>query len=165
MKANILLVMITLSLFTRLNAQSFDNLWKKVNENLENDLPETAESFLDKIEDKAVKENNQKELLKTFLYRFNIIQEKDENPIEASINYAKENISRLQEPEKAIFNVAIAALYNNYYQRNQYIIKNNIPIATDYSKINIKFWDKATFKKVINKYYDNALSDIEALQN
>lgn len=165
MKTNILLVMITLSLFTRLNAQSFENLWKKVNENLENDLPETAESFLDKIEDKAVKENNQKELLKTFLYRFNIIQEKDENPIEASINYAKENISRLQEPEKAIFNVAIAALYNNYYQRNQYIIKNNIPIATDYSKINIKFWDKATFKKVINKYYDNALSDIEALQN
>ena len=81
MKAKLLLILMTLSVTFNLNAQSYNDLWKDVNENLENRLPESAETFLNKIEQKAIKENNQKELLKSYLYRFKIFNQKDENPI------------------------------------------------------------------------------------
>ena len=134
--------MIMLSLFSNLNAQSYNDLWVNINENLENRLPQSAEVTLNKIEQKAIKENNQKELLKTFLYRFKIFSLQDENPIEASINFAEKNISRLQEPEKSIFNLAMASLYESYLNEND----NMTP-------------------EVINQYYEAALSDVATLQN
>ena len=157
--------------FLSVNAQSYNDLWKDLNENLDNKLPQSAETVLNKIEEKAINENNQKELLKSYLYRFKIFKLSEEEAVEASINFATENITNLQEPERAIFNLAIASLYdylNNYY----HIIKNNIPIysgqqTTDNGQqtLSMKFWDKATFDRVINKYYENALSDVKSLQD
>ena len=119
-----------------------DVLWKEVNKNLEDKLPETAETFLNIIEQKAIEENNQKELLKTFLYRFKIFSLKDENPIESSITFAEENISRLQEPERAIFNIAIASLYEN-----------------------LKPDAKSQKADAQSQYYEAALADIKSLQD
>ncbi len=82
------------------------------------------------------------------------------------------NVANLQEPERAIFNIAIASLYETYMIFNNNLIKNNIPIyngkqTTDNGQqtLSMKFWDEATFKRVINKYYENSLNDIESLQN
>ena len=111
MKTRFLLIALALSVISNLNAQSYNDLWKDVDDNLGNRLPQSAETTLNKIEDKAVKENNQKELLKTFLYRFKIFSLQDENPIETSIDFAVENISRLHEPEKSIFNIAFLRLF------------------------------------------------------
>ena len=62
MKTNFLLITLLLIALSNLNAQSYNDLWKDVNKNLENRLPQSAETTLDKIEQKAVKENNQKEV-------------------------------------------------------------------------------------------------------
>ena len=159
------MITMTLSLFSNLNAQDYNDLWKDVNENIKDRLPLTAETNLDEIEQKAIEENNQKELLKTFLYRFKIFSLQDENPVETSIHFAEENISRLQEPERSIFNIVIASLYENYLYENNNIIRNNQPIVGSQKPTALMFWDEATFRNVINQYYGNALSDIETLQN
>ena len=171
MRINFFLIIFTLS-FLSVNAQSYNDLWKDLNENLDNRLPQSAETVLNKIEQKAVEENNQKELLKSYVYRFRIFELSEEEPLETSINFAVRNVANLQEPERAIFNIAIASLYETYMIFNNNLIKNNIPIysgqqTTDNGQqtLSMKFWDKATFEQVINKYYENALSDIESLQN
>ncbi len=158
--------------FSNLNAQSYNDLWEDVNKDLENRLPQSAETILNKIEQKAVKENNQKELLKSYVYRFRIFELSEEEPLETSINFAVRKVANLQEPERAIFNIAIASLYETYMIFNNNLIKNNIPIyngkqTTDNGQqtLSMKFWDEATFKRVINKYYENSLNDIESLQN
>lgn len=168
MKSIFLLIIIALSLFSNANAQSFDVLWKNVNDNLENNLPESAKSDLDKIEQKAKNENNQKELLKSYLYRFKIFSLSEENPLETSINFATENVTNLKEPEKAIFNIAIASLYESSLLldvSNQQIFSGQQTAYNGQQSLSMKFWDKATFERVINKYYENALSDINSLQN
>ena len=172
MKTKFLLIVIALSFFSNVKAQSYNDLWKDLNENLDNRLPQSAESVLNKIEEKAISENNQKELLKSYLYRFKIFKLSEEEAVEASINFATENITNLQEPERAIFNLAIASLYETYLNNYYHIIKNNIPIysgqqTTDNGQqtLSMKFWDKATFDRVINKYYENALSDVKSLQD
>jgi len=171
MRINFFLIIFTLS-FLSVNAQSYNDLWKDLNENLDNRLPQSAETILNKIEQKAVEENNQKELLKSYLYRFRIFELSEEEPLETSINFAVRNVANLQEPERAIFNIAIASLYETYIIFNNNLIKNNIPIyngkqTTDNGQqtLSMKFWDEATFKRVINKYYENSLNDIESLQN
>ena len=172
MKTKFLFMTLMFSVFSNLNAQSYNDLWKDVNKNLDNRLPQSAEIKLNEIEQKAVKENNQKELLKTFLYRFKIFSLQDENPIETSINFAEENVSIFQEPEKSILNIAIASLYESYLNNYYHIIKINLPIyygqqTTDNGQqtLSMKFWDEATFKRVINKYYENSLADIKSLQH
>ncbi|MBQ3595484.1 MAG: hypothetical protein II981_08760 [Bacteroidales bacterium] len=168
MRINFFLIIFTLS-FLSVNAQSYNDLWKDLNENLDNKLPQSAETVLNKIEEKAINENNQKELLKSYLYRFRIFELSEEEPLETSINFAVRNVANLQEPERAIFNIAIASLYETYMIFNNHIIKNNIPIVNSQqliaNSLNMKFWDEATFKRVINKYYENSLNDIESLQN
>ena len=141
MKTKLSLIILVLSIFTNLNAQSYKDLWKDLNENLDNRLPQSAETVLNKIEEKAINENNQKELLKSYLYRFKIFKLSEEEAVEASINFATENITNLQEPERAIFNLAIASLYEN----RQQTIDNRQQTSS------IEFWE-------------NALSDIESLQ-
>ena len=88
----------------------------------------------------------------------------DENPIEASIKFAEENINKLQEPEKSIFNLAIASLYKSYLNENIYNINNQQTIVNG-QQPDMKFWSEATFETVINQYCENALSDIATLQN
>ncbi|MBO5809920.1 MAG: hypothetical protein J6R32_03730 [Bacteroidales bacterium] len=163
MKANFLLILLSLFLSCNLNAQSYNDLWNDVNENLENRLPETAETFLNKIEQKAIKENNQKELLKSYLYRFKIFNQKDENPIKTSIQFAEENIGRLQEPEKSIFNLAIASLYENYLNDNFFKI-DRIQTTDNSNELDIEFWDKATFENVIESYLNKSLENAESLK-
>ena len=163
MKAKLLLILMTLSVTFNLNAQSYNDLWKDVNENLENRLPESAETFLNKIEQKAIKENNQKELLKSYLYRFKIFNQKDENPIETSIQFAEENIGRLQEPEQSIFNLAIASLYENYLNNNFFRI-DRIQTTNNSNELDIEFWDKATFENVIESYLNKSLENAESLK-
>ncbi|MBQ4548961.1 MAG: hypothetical protein IJA42_07245 [Bacteroidales bacterium] len=161
MKTKFLLIITVLSLAFNLNSQSYNDLWNEVNENLDNKLPQSAELILNKIEEKAINENNQKELLKSYLYRFKIFKLSEEEAVEASINFATENITNLQEPERAIFNLAIASLYEYAKLLNA---NNQQPIANNQSP-DMKFWDRATFDRVINKYYENALSDVKSLQD
>lgn len=163
MKAKLLLIIMTLSVTFNLNAQSYKDLWKDVNKNLENRLPESAEAFLNKIEQKAINENNQKELLKSYLYRFKIINQKDENPIKTSIQFAEENIGRLQEPEKSILNLAIASLYENYLNNNFFRI-DRIQTTNNSNELDIEFWDKATFENVIESYLNKSLENAESLK-
>ncbi|MBE6337521.1 MAG: hypothetical protein E7068_01770 [Lentimicrobiaceae bacterium] len=141
MKTKFLLIIAVLSLAFNLNSQSYNDLWNDVNENLDNRLPQSAETVLNKIEEKAINENNQKELLKSYLYRFKIFELSEEEAVEASINFATENITNLQEPERAIFNLAIASLYED---RQQTIVNRQ-------QTSSIELWE-------------NALSDIESLQ-
>nr|MCR5191212.1 hypothetical protein [Bacteroidales bacterium] len=49
--------------------RSYEDLWKSYAESIEKDLPESAAKTLDEIESKALKENNQTQLLKSWLYR------------------------------------------------------------------------------------------------
>ncbi len=48
---------------------NYNDMWKKVKDNLEKNLPESAEKELSAIELQASKDQNQTQLLKTYLFR------------------------------------------------------------------------------------------------
>ncbi len=144
---------------------NYETMWKTVKENLEKDLPESAEKELNAIEEKASKDKNQTQLLKTWLYRQNIMQiTVEEDPDQAFIQYIESKVGQLDEAHDALLHEEIAKAYANYLEGNEWRINENLPIDGDISKVEMKYWDKESFKTRINQYYSEALKPVEALK-
>lgn len=144
---------------------NYEDMWKKVKENLEKNLPESAEKELDAIEQQAAKDKNDIQLLKTYLYRQKIFQFTiEEDPDQHFIQYAESKIGQLDEVCNALLHEEIAKAYANYLDENEWRINENLPIDGDISKVEMKYWDKESFKTRINQHYDEALKPVEALK-
>ena len=144
---------------------NYETMWKKVKENLEKNLPESAEKELVAIEQQASKDNNPTQLLKTWLYRQNIMRfTVEEDPQQAFIQYIEEKVGLLDEVHNALLHEEIAKAYAEYLDQNEWRISENLPIDGDISKVEMKYWDKESFKTRINQHYDEALKPVEALK-
>ena len=144
---------------------NYETMWKKVKENLEKDLPESAEKELVAIEKQAEKDNNSTQLLKTWLYRQNIMQRTvKEDPEQAFIQYIEEKVGKLDVIHDALLHEEIAKAYAAYLDNYEWRINENLPIDGDLSKVEMKYWDKESFKTRINQHYDEALKPVEALK-
>ena len=144
---------------------NYETMWKKVKENLEKNLPESAEKELVAIEQQASKDNNPTQLLKTWLYRQNIMRfTVEEDPQQAFIQYIEEKVGQLDEVHNALLHEEIAKAYAEYLDQNEWRINENLPIDGDISKVEMKYWDKESFKTRINQHYDEALKPVEALK-
>ena len=131
---------------------NYETMWKTVKENLEKDLPESAEKELNAIEEKASKDKNQTQLLKTWLYRQNIMQiTVEEDPDQAFIQYIETKVGQLDEVHDALLHEEIAKAYANYLDGNEWRINENLPIDGDISKVEMKYWDNESFKTRINQ--------------
>ena len=143
----------------------YKEMWKKVKENLDKNLPESAEKELDAIEQQASKDKNQVQLLKTYLYRQNIFNfTVEEDPDLHFIQYAESKIGQLDEVCNALLHEEIAKAYAEYLEDNEWRISKNLPIDGDLSKVEMKYWDKASFESRINQHYTEALKPVEALK-
>lgn len=145
--------------------KDYNEMWKKVKESIENDLPETAEKQLNEIESAAKRDKNQPQLLKTVLYRQQIFRLKEEDPEKAFLAFAESKMNELGKTETAVLHLEIAKTYADYYEQNQWQLRNNLPIDGDMSQVELKYWDEKTFRKVIDQHYTEALKDKETLKN
>ena len=144
---------------------NYETMWKKVKENLEKNLPESAEKELDAIEQQALNDKNNIQLLKTWLYRQNIFQfTVEEDPDQHFIQYAETKIGQLDEVCDALLHEEIARAYNEYLASNEWRINENLPIDGDLSKVEMKYWDKESFKTRINQHYAEALKPVGSLK-
>ena len=145
---------------------NYEDMWKKVKDNLDKNLPESAEKELDAIEQQASKDKNDIQLLKTYLYRQKIFQFTiEEDPDQHFIQYAETKLGTLDELCNALLHEEIAKAYANYLVSNEWRINENLPIeGGDLSKVEMKYWDKKSFQNRINQHYDEALKPVEALK-
>ena len=98
---------------------NYETMWKQVKENLQKDLPESAEKELDAIEKQALKDKNNIQLLKTYLFRQNIFRVTiEEDPAQYFIQYAESKLGQLDEVCNALLHEEIAKAYANYLESN-----------------------------------------------
>jgi hypothetical protein len=144
---------------------NYESMWKKVKENLEKNLPESAEKELNAIEAQASKDKNQTQLLKTWLYRQSIMQfTVEEDPEQAFIQYIETKVGQLDVVHDALLHEEIARAYANYLETYEWRISDNLAIDGDISKVEMKYWDTESFRTRINQHYAEALKPVEALK-
>ncbi len=168
--ASIIIATVAVAAFGLLGFKSptndYKDMWKKVKENLEKNLPESAEKELNAIEKQATKDKNQTQQLKTYLYRQNIMQfTVEDDAQQAFIQYLETKVGQLDEVHDALLHEELAKAYANYLDENDWRISENLPIeGGDLSKVEMKYWDKESFKTRINQHYGEALKPVDALK-
>ncbi len=98
-------------------SQSYNSLWKQVEDAQDKDLPKTAIASLQKIENKAVKEKAYGQLLKSTLLYAKLQAEVAPDSLEPAVSrLVQQQQNADQEPLKAVYAAVLATVYGNNHQ-------------------------------------------------
>ncbi len=142
----------------------YDDLWKSFTQSIQMELPESAAITLDSIEHKALKENNQTQLLNSWINRQQIFRfTVEDDPQQEYIRYLESKVGRLDAVHNALLHEEIAQNYANYLEIHRRLIWN-LPVEGDLSKVEMKYWDKGSFHSRINTHFAEALKPVGELK-
>ena len=124
-----MLIAAMLLLPMELFSQTYQQLWKQVEEALDKDLPKTAIQHLQKIEAKAQKERAYGQLLKSTLYHSRLQAEVAPDSLQPAIQ-------RLEQQEQQATDVVLKAVYSTVlsqvYERNRQLGDDRMNSSQDY---------------------------------
>lgn len=160
-----LAIIALVSISATTSEKNYTAMWKTIEKHLENNLPESAAKELDKLEENALKEGNNRQMLKAILFRYKIFQLTEEGEtVPPYLKYAETKIGVLDAAHAAILKEELAKIYNAYYEHNSWNINKNKPIEGGAIPSEMKYWDKKTFTDKINALYGEALSARDELK-
>lgn len=144
------------------NADTYEKMWKKVEEAVEEGLPQTAIKELEPIIQKAKQEKDIVWSLKAICQKIIMEGEVQGNLPEEKIKRFEEVISTEDESLKPMLKVILAKWYYFYYERNRYrFLRRSQTVALD-SK-DFKTWDLPKLFAHIGSLYDAVLANEEEL--
>lgn len=148
-----ILFLISTSLF----GQQYDKNWNKVIENENLGKIKAANEIVTKIYKKAVKQNDEAQIIKCFFYRSKYSQIIDEDAQTKIINNLRSDINRVSIPSKAILNLIYAKCLYDYLEKNNYRIRNR----TNTTEVDDNFltWTTANFENQIKNAFDKTLEN------
>ena len=130
----------------------YKNDWTKVQQFENEGLPQSAIKAVDLILQKAIKDKNHPQVIKSLVYRNKLARQIDRNDnlnIFADLNKL---VSEFSDPcEKALLHSMLAELYTNYYQLNSQTISGRTNLS-DTLPPDIETWSRNNF---IDKIFDN----------
>lgn len=153
-----LFILLAFSSHYSLFSQSFNyqTSWEEINELKQKDLFAQALEKTNAIFLQAQKEGNSLQTVKSLVYKANFRQAYEEKAVLKSIDEVQQVIQEVQGAEKAMLTIALSDLYLQYYQNNQWIIRERKEIAGPASK-NIEEWSQQNFSDQIEMLINEAL--------
>lgn len=162
-----IITLITILLFSQMaqsqkNNESYKTLWKQV-EKLESDaLTKSALKLVTTISEKAKKENNEAQIVKTLLYTSKYAMTLEEDAQLKIIKDFKAEIKTATAPTKNILESYLANLYWQFFQQNRYQFYNRTKTSEKVDVDDFRTWDLTTLFKEISIHFEASLEN-EAL--
>lgn len=149
------------------NAQqndSFTQLWEQVEKLEKENLSKSALKLVETISQKAKKEKNTNQTIKSLLYRskYNLILDKD-----AELNIIKEFNSEITTAKNETSNILhsyLANIYWQYFQQNRFRFYTRTTTETKVDSADFRTWDLATLFKEIDTHFQASLKHPKKLQ-
>lgn len=156
----ILLISLSIIIGNTLLAQSFDydKTWNQVKELEKKGLFDQASKQCQTIFLQAQKEENAIQLIKSLIYKSNYRNNYEEDALKKSITEVQEYLINEKGLEKALLSVALADLYQQYYQRNQWDVRGRLHVSGRVPK-DLEAWSQENFASEIEKLYLLALAE------
>jgi len=157
------LLIIFCAMISQAQNNSYSKLWDKVEAFEVEGLPKSALTIISEIETLAKKDNNQKQLIKTLLFKskFALILEEDAQL--SVITGFKEAISKSKSPEKNVLQNMLATLYWQYFQQNRWKFYNRTKTSEKVDN-DFRTWDLETIFEEIHNTYQASLKNGLVLQ-
>lgn len=165
MKKITLTILMTIYFSTISNAQNtFDNLWSQVEKFEVDNLPKSALAIVEKIYEKAEKEKNSPQIIKSLFYKSKFALTLEEEAQLNVINSFKKHIGTSKFPTKNVLENVLANLYWQYFNQNRYKFYNRTKTLSKADTNDFRTWDLDTLFKEIHYYFKASLENSEQLQ-
>ncbi|ULC60202.1 carboxypeptidase-like regulatory domain-containing protein [Flaviramulus sp. BrNp1-15] len=178
-----ILMIILFANFSNAQTTNYDDLWTKVEQLEIEGLPASALKIVEDIAQKATKDNNHPQLIKTMLFKSKFALVLQEDAQLNIINDFKKQIELSEFPTKNVLESILANLYWQYFNQNRWKFYNRTktsekvdPSTSSGQVEDFRTWDLQTLFNEINLHYQNSLlnglmlqqedlSDFDALLN
>jgi uncharacterized protein YfaS (alpha-2-macroglobulin family) len=149
----------------------YPKLWESVQAYEEKGLPKSALKVVEKINQRALKENNETQRVKSLIYKSKYALILEEDAQLNIINDFKNQIATSKSPLKNVLECILANLYWQYFQQNRYQFYRRTSIQNDASNVSnfkkqdpdFRTWSLQELTAEIHKRFQNALSRKELI--
>ena len=152
---------------TTLKAQTSENYseeWYKVESFEIEGLPKSALEIVEKIYQRAKKDKNNPQLIKTLLYKSKFALTLEEDAQLEIIKRLKEEKSKLPFPSKNVLESIIADIYWQYFQQNRWKFYNRTNTAEKVDAVDFRTWDLQTIFEETHHHFQASLESSISLQ-
>jgi len=153
----------------------YDDQWKKVAKNYENGQYKSNLPIILDIQNRAMKEDNATQLIKSLKAEFSIVnQTQDDTKNDAATQFFKKLQTfdqKLNGEEKLVYQVLFGDFFKNYYDQHQWEINQRTNVkrsevlsnGEDLGEV-IETWSKLDFKNFLGKHFAELSAQDLALQ-
>lgn len=149
-----------------LHAQSFDKLWKDVEQAQKKSLPQTVIKLTDEIFRKGEQEKNTPQMLKAYICRSSIQDALTPDSFYVNLQGLEQWAQREQNPvSRAVLNSLAANIYADYAADNRWQLRRRTSLQPEDGVLpeDIRVWSPNLFVNRVRKYTAEALKDHEEL--
>lgn len=155
----LLLLMIGLCLST-LQAQSYNSLWKQVEQAQKKSLPQTVVKLTGQIYRKAEQEKNVPQMLKAYLCREAYQERLTPDSLYVNLRNLENWAKSEQNPvSKAILHSLLAREYADYMRYNRQLLSGRTALDTDEAPADIREWSSNIFVTKVDEHNLASLQD------
>ena len=127
-----MLVLLWLGVIPAVQAQTFDKLWKQVEQAEKKSLPQTVIKLTGEIYQKGEAEKNSPQMLKAYMWRMKYRDMLTPDSLYTNVKELEQWAKLADKPmDRAILHSLIAGIYANYAANNQWQLRSGAPPAAD----------------------------------
>lgn len=164
MRTKHICIIILLAITGVLQAQTYDNLWKQVEQAEIKDLPKTAIKLSEDIFQKGKRENNSAQMLKAYTWKTYYQEKLTPDSFYVNVKEAEQWAEQTTQPvERAILHSLIAQTYADYAAYNQRQLRQRTTIVGEEPADDMREWTDNMFIDKVLTNVRMALKDTELL--
>lgn len=142
----------------------YADMWKEVQLLFDEGKYKSAYDLVVKIDERAVSDKNEPEIIRALIARFNLAKSFQEDSEYLSILEIEKRILSSSGAQKAMLHMIAGRMYWTYYTRNQYKI-NSRTATNDFETPDFRTWDASKFTTVSQSHFLSVLPLMDALKN
>lgn len=136
-----------------MQAQTYEKLWKQVEQAQQKSLPQTVVKLTEEICRKALDEKNSPQLLKAYLCRAAFQERLTPDSLYARLNEMERWVTtETDETDRAILHSLLASEYADYWQSRRYTIAARTDLVTDDQPADIREWTPRQFVEKVETH-------------
>lgn len=145
-------------------AQSYEKLWKQVEQAQKKSLPQTVVNLTGEICQKALAEKNSPQLLKAYLCRAAFQERLTPDSLYTRLNEMEQwAATETNETDRAILHSILASEYAGYWQNNRRVIAARTDLATDGQPADVREWTPRQFVEKVDVHAQASTHDVDRL--
>lgn len=145
-------------------AQSYEKLWKQVEQVQKKSLPQTVVNLTGEICQKALAEKNSPQLLKAYLCRAAFQERLTPDSLYTRLNVMEQwAATETNETDRAILHSILASEYAGYWQNNRRVIAARTDLATDKQPADVREWTPRQFVEKVDAHALASTHDVDRL--